>query len=34
MDITLFRKEDEKLLQKKGFLDNSAAMKKGRWEGM
>ena len=28
------RKEDEKLLQKKGFLNDSAAMKKGRWEGI
>ena len=26
------RKEDEKLLQKKGFLQDSVAMKKGRWE--
>ena len=28
------RKEDEKLIQKKGFLDDSATTKKGRWEGM
>jgi hypothetical protein len=28
------RKEDEKLIQKKGFLEDSAALKKGRWEGM
>jgi len=26
-----FRKSQEKMFQKKGFLDNSNAMKKGKW---
>lgn len=27
-----FRKSQEKNFQKKGFLDNSASLKKGKWE--
>jgi hypothetical protein len=27
-----FRKSQEKAFQKKGFLDNSASIKKGKWE--
>jgi hypothetical protein len=27
-----FRKSQEKIFQKKGFLDNSASLKKGKWE--
>ena len=27
-----YRKSQEKIFQKKGFLDNSNSMKKGRWE--
>jgi hypothetical protein len=27
-----FRKSQEKNFQKKGFLDNSSALKKGKWE--
>ncbi|MFX1490160.1 MAG: hypothetical protein ACFFBI_13490 [Promethearchaeota archaeon] len=27
-----YRKSQEKIFQKKGFLDNSDSMKKGRWE--
>ena len=27
-----FRKSQEKSFQKKGFLDNSASLKKGKWE--